>query len=236
VPPAFQGLGSGGELVPTNVGEGSEGLALINTLEKPEYVAADASRARLELANRAGVLEAALDAADTIGAQNSLEKMLAHQLAAMHQAFMKLARQMNRQISRLDQMNLSYVETDRATVEATRLANTMARASAGFQQGLLTLQRLRTGGTQRVPVQHVTVEGCGRALVTCEFNASGGRSRVKGDGEKKDCSPVRDRARPRRFFGPVLLARRSKKGCGARQRRRHRDRAVRCDSVQHDNW
>ena len=69
----------------------------------------DASRDRLELANQAGCLEEALDAAETIDAQNSLEKMLAHQLAASHRSSMKMTEQLNACLGR---MNQGYAERD----------------------------------------------------------------------------------------------------------------------------
>jgi hypothetical protein len=182
LPASSQPIGAGGELVPAaDIGADSGALALKNTVDNPDYVSADASRARLELANRAGVLETALDAADTIGAQNSMEKMLAHQLAAMHQTTMRLARQMNRRLDRLEYMNLGDVEADRTTVEACRLANTMGRMAAGYQQGLVALQRLRSGGTQRVLVQHVTVEGGGKAVVAGEIKGGGVREEMRGE-------------------------------------------------------
>jgi len=65
--------GVGGELVPTDSGKGAAEWQLLNTLENPSYVTADASRARLDLAQQAGALEEALDAADTIGARDSLD-------------------------------------------------------------------------------------------------------------------------------------------------------------------
>jgi hypothetical protein len=52
--------------------------------------------------------------------------------------------------------------------ETCRLAGTATRMMATFQQGAATLQRLRTGGTQRVVVEHmqqVTVEEGGQAVV-----------------------------------------------------------------------
>ena len=90
-------IGAGGELVP----HGSEIAAPAeyrNTLRKPDYVAASASRDRLDLLHDAGALETALDVADTVGAENSIEQMLAHQLAVAHRAALKMAVQMNRQI------------------------------------------------------------------------------------------------------------------------------------------
>ena len=61
-------------------------------------------------------------------------------------------------------------EQERANIQATRLAGATARMMGAFQQGLLTLQRLRTGGTQRVIVQHVNVNEGGQAVVAGEVS------------------------------------------------------------------
>ena len=74
------------------LGENSRALEFADTVQNPNYVTVDASRDRLDLAHRAAALESALDAAESIEARNSLEKMLAHQLAAMHRFGLKLAR------------------------------------------------------------------------------------------------------------------------------------------------
>jgi hypothetical protein len=42
-----------------------------------------------------------------------------------------------------------------ANVRACRLAGAISRMSATYQQGLLTLQRKRTGGNQQVTVKHI---------------------------------------------------------------------------------
>ena len=42
-----------------------------------------------------------------------------------------------------------------ANVRACRLAGAISRMSATYQQGLLTLQRKRTGGGQHVTVKHI---------------------------------------------------------------------------------
>jgi hypothetical protein len=170
-----------GELVPQGPSPGA--LSLRDTLARPDAVAADASRERLELANRAGVLEAALDVADTIEASNSLEKMLAHQLAVMHRTTMRLARQMERRLDRLEYANLSYPDADRTNVEAVRLANTVSRMTTTFQAGMLTLQKLRTGGTQRVIVEHMqqtVVQDGGQAVVAGKVKTGGQGRKRKG--------------------------------------------------------
>jgi hypothetical protein len=60
-----------------------DGLGVVNTVADPDYVTASASRERLELANEAGSLDLALDVADSIQAQDSLEKMLVHEMAVL---------------------------------------------------------------------------------------------------------------------------------------------------------
>ncbi len=56
----------------------------------PTMLATDASLARLGLARDGGVLQMAVEAAQDAGAATANERMLAHQLAAAHQAVMGL--------------------------------------------------------------------------------------------------------------------------------------------------
>jgi len=140
-------IGSGGELVPLET-LGFAAPKLCNTIKNPSLVTADASVDRLHLLDRAGVLELALDTAQTINPQNSLEMMLAHQLAALHRSTMRMAEQLNNAVA--------YAGgEDGHNVRAVRLAGAVARGSATFQQGLLTLRQLRSGGKQDVTVTHV---------------------------------------------------------------------------------
>ena len=75
-------------------------------------MAIEASRDRLELANKAGALEMGLDLADTIQADNSMEKMLVHQMAAVHNSAMRMTALVNRRMEsmandRLTMQNMS---------------------------------------------------------------------------------------------------------------------------------
>src|SRR5215472_4163390 len=88
--PSKPAIGTGGELELSREEAGKKpGLAC--TVENPNLVTAEASRDRLELAGDAGCMTLAADAAETIRARNSLEKMLAHQLAAAHNLAMRLS-------------------------------------------------------------------------------------------------------------------------------------------------
>jgi hypothetical protein len=84
IPPGSVEVGSGGEMVPTSdIAE--KNPALVETIRSaPDMVTARASIARINLIAETGDLDLAMDAADTIKAKNSLEKMLAHQIAAAH--------------------------------------------------------------------------------------------------------------------------------------------------------
>jgi hypothetical protein len=170
-----------------------DALGVVNTVADPDYVTASASRERLELASEAGSLSFALDAAETIHARDSLEKMPVHQMAVLHRGMMRAAIRMNEEISRLNEQlyHLDEGKREAANVRACRLAGAISRLSATYQQGLLTLQRKRTGGSQHVTVKHihqqVNVTEGGQAVVAGDTVTGRTRGRrgiaKKGEGE-----------------------------------------------------
>jgi hypothetical protein len=138
------------------------------------------------LARNSGALDIALDLADTIGAQNSMEKMLAHQMAAAHRGAMNLMGQ----LEKLTQASATYPDRlatdDGATVRAARLANSAARLMACFQQGMTTLHQVRRDGRQEVHVLHqnVQVNDGGKAVVAGQAGGQGRAVRGRG-GQRK---------------------------------------------------
>jgi hypothetical protein len=170
-------IGAGGELI--NSENRCDALGAVNTVADPDYVTAAASRERLELVNEAGSLELALDAADTIRAQDSLEKMLVHEMAVLHRGMVKAATRMNEELDAA--AVLDEPRREAANVRACRLAGAISRMSTTYQQALLTLQRKRTGGNQHVTVKHihqqVNVTEGGQAVVAGDKVA--GRTRGK---------------------------------------------------------
>jgi hypothetical protein len=54
-----------------------------------------------------------------------------------------------------------------------RLSNASARMIQVYQEGPLTLQKLRTGGKQTVVVQHVQVGEGGQAVIAGNMKAGG---------------------------------------------------------------
>ena len=139
------------------------GLDVLNTLEKnPSMINVESSAKRTDLLLDAGVLPTALDAAESIEAKNSLERMLAHQMALCHDAAFKA---------------ISQARGKEDTVEQVRLLNAGARFMETFQKGMLTLHKVRTGGKQTVIVQHVHVTEGGQAVVA---GSVGGRETPDG--------------------------------------------------------
>jgi hypothetical protein len=61
-------------------------------------------------------------------------------------------------------------------VEVARLSNAAARMMQIFQEGLLVLQKLRTGGKQTVVVQHVQVSDGGQAVIAGSVKSETGGS------------------------------------------------------------
>jgi hypothetical protein len=136
---------------------------LVDTLQNPNMVSVIASEHRLDLAAGVGsrVAESAVDAAESAQAGNSLEKMLCHQMAAMHRAAMKLTAR--------------SLDFSSEPVEMARLSNAAARMMQVYQEAFLALQKIRTGGKQAVVVQHVQVSQGGQAVIA---------GSVKSDNEK----------------------------------------------------
>ena len=138
---------SKGEAVPPQTAQ-----YLHDTLTIPDLAAVEASfgRSRLLTEHGPGLAAMALDAADSMQASNSLEKMLAHQLAAAHKTAM-------------EQVKLSSYDRD-PSAQAKRL-NTAAKCMAAYQNGLLTLRKLRQTGNQRITVQYVNVDNGSQAMI-----------------------------------------------------------------------
>jgi hypothetical protein len=188
-------IGAGGELIDRE----KVGSHLVDTLANPDCVTAEASRDRLALASQAGSLSLALDAADTFQAQDSLEKMIVHQMTALHYGMMRATALMNKELDAAggtaidaagDKRDLTAGEREAANVRACRLAGAISRMSGTFQQGLLTLQRKRMGGNQQVTVKHihqqVNVTEGGQAVVAGDKVTSRTRGRRRSDGRGDD--------------------------------------------------
>jgi hypothetical protein len=166
---------AGGEAVEL----GSENDSLFqDTLQDANSVSIDASIQRLNLIEDRGCLQLAVDASETIQAQNSLEKMLAHQMTVCHVQAMKM-------MSKTEVLRNTVTEVHGGpdAEMALKFLNTAARLMDVFQRGLATIVRVRTAGAQKVVVEHVHVNAGGQAIVGAINHRGGGCQR--GGGKKK---------------------------------------------------
>jgi len=138
---------------------------ITNTLSNPNQAAIDASASRtnLLLDTPGDIVPLAVDAAASANADNSLEKMLAHQLAMMHTLVMKTGARALEFEKRQGTTGEGFMQAD--SVELARLVQATSRLASSFQDGLLTMQRLRSGSSQTVTVRHVTVQSGGQAVI-----------------------------------------------------------------------
>ena len=125
---------------------------LQDLLTTPDLPAVEATLDRNRLLLQHGLDMAAMgvDAALSIQASTSLEKMLAHQLAATHKQIMELMAQVS-------------CQPDAAAL-AKRM-NAAARYMSVYQQGMLALHKIRQNGHQRIMVQYVNVSQGSKAVV-----------------------------------------------------------------------
>jgi hypothetical protein len=133
--------GLGGEIIPP-MKDGLPGLE--SALQMPDLVNLEASVQRSSLIERAGVLELGIETAKDTRAQGSVQKMISHQMAAAHKRAMNL---------------LAESQEAKDVDVACKKARTAAKMMDAFSRAALTLQRLQTGASQVVQVQHVQVNG-----------------------------------------------------------------------------
>jgi hypothetical protein len=122
----------------------------VDALERPTTVAVAASEQRLRMLHKVGALQAGVDASRTANTTNSIETMLAHQVAVGHRAALHL-------FEFIPGLNVKDQCRSMPIAEVTRLANAACRLMDACANAALALQKLQTGGTQRVIVQHQQV-------------------------------------------------------------------------------
>jgi hypothetical protein len=172
-----QGL-AGNELVESD----REDVSFIReTLRDPNSVSVGASLQRLRLLDEMHFLEMAVDASETIKAENSLEKMLTHQMTACHVMSMRLMLKATKYTRNL---TTSYSHSD--TEKAVKVVNAVARLMDTFQRGMATLAKIRTRGQQKVTVEHVHVNKGGQAIVGSVNQGGGGVEKRGIEGEKDE--------------------------------------------------
>jgi hypothetical protein len=128
-----------------------------------DFINLDASNERTKLVADLNCLDLALDAAESINAKNSLEKMLMHQAAACHSVSMDLLRRAQERSYK----SYKYLDGQKKETEIqVKLINAAARLMDICDRKMITFQKLRSGGRQVVTVQHVQVADKAQAIVT----------------------------------------------------------------------
>lgn len=101
----------------------------------------------------------ALSVVKSIAPKDEIEAMLATQMAAVHMASITFARR------------LAHVDNIPQQESASNAFNKLTRT---FAMQMEALKRYRTGGEQKVTVQHVTVNDGGQAIVGAVSAPQGG--------------------------------------------------------------
>src|SRR5262249_39691196 len=129
-----------------------DGNLLFNTMTASDMIVVDAwkERSKLLLEYGGDVAAMALDASESIKAENSLETIMAHELAVAHKVVM-------------EQIAPAPTPTH-PDMERTRL-NLATRFMTVFQQGMLPLKKIRQAGQQKITVQYVNVSDGGQAVI-----------------------------------------------------------------------
>ena len=170
-----------GEAVPAEYDckgvEGNQNFYIRETLnDDPNQINFNASNSRMKLAVETQCLDMAIDASHSIDARNSLEKMLAHQMAACHDKAMRILGKLDGEIHNFG----NDFRNKPDAVELQRLSNTAARLMKCFQDGMLAIQKVRTGGKQIIQHQYVNVSDGGQAVVAANMK-TGGENRGGSD-------------------------------------------------------
>ncbi|MDX8400470.1 MAG: hypothetical protein R8K20_09525 [Gallionellaceae bacterium] len=127
--------------------------------EWPDQAAVEASLARTDMLGRINCSGLGLDTANSIGAANSMERMLAHQMAACHKTALDLMQEAY-------SLDCKYrLDPNTSSVIQARKLNSANRLMQTYQQAMVTLSKVRSGGKQTMVVQHVQVNEGGQAIV-----------------------------------------------------------------------
>jgi hypothetical protein len=148
-----------------------------DTLKNPDTAAVDASLVRTALLQKVDALELGIDAAQSVDAGNSLEKMLAHQLAVCHVAAMRIFAEV--EMYRNPYSNPNHGQNGQLLL--LKKLSMAGRLVDTFQKGLETLVRTRTAGKQVIEVKQIQVNG-GQNVIADQVMTG---SRNQGRGEKK---------------------------------------------------
>ena len=197
------------------------GFHLLDTLKHPNMAEAQASLERYKLLLEIGCVELDQDLASTIEPRNSIERYAcrtARQYALPGAALPGAVPGQSHEAAKPGQ---PYWREH--NVEACRLTNAAARLLSSFNEGALTLHKLRTGGKQTVVVQHVQVQDGGQAVIAGDMTTGGGGLSAPGGLPKNEGTmPCNDTIATARAAPRCLAQTRKKTPCQCPAIRRKR--------------
>lgn len=153
-----------GEVVPTS----NEGNWIRDTLANPDTPAVDSSIARTDLLEATRSLDVGIDAANSIEARNSIEKMLIHQMSTCHVKAMNLIAEGSNHAQSLEMQTFQLKQITIA-----------AKLMDVYQKGMDTLSRTRNAGKQTITVKQVHVSG-GQNFIADNVTTGGVTGRGEG--------------------------------------------------------
>jgi hypothetical protein len=121
----------------------------------------------------------AVDAAESVGPEDAVQKMLVHEMATAHKVVMELLASANRELQAHERDRLME-GAGGALTDATRCATAAARVMDSITRSALAFDRLKKGGRQLVTVQYVMVADGAQAVVAGNVH-SGDAARLRRD-------------------------------------------------------
>jgi hypothetical protein len=156
-------IGSGGEVCQNDPGN----LVTDLLLKDPSMAALDASEHRLELLERVDCIAPTLDAAESIGARNSLEKMMAHQMAVVHSTAMTLLEE-----AKAIRRTSNSINAEMLSLKKQNMARMFMDT---YMRQMEAIARIRSGGRQNIVVTYQNVHVSGGQAVIADQVTTGGR-------------------------------------------------------------
>jgi hypothetical protein len=147
-----------------------------------DFINLDASIERMKFVSDLNCLDMAVDAAQSINAKNSIEKMLMHQAAVCHSVSMDLIRRAQERSYKIHK----YLDGEKKDTEIqVKLINAACRLMDTYDRKFRTFQKSRNGGRQVIIVQHVQVADKAQAIVTGSMNMDRSKRGTSDGGDNK---------------------------------------------------
>lgn len=158
-------IGVGGEVIPSS---GYEDASLNDTDVQRRL----ASRYRLEGLADCDALTLGVDVAESIDAADTVQKLMAHELAIAHTLACRFASQATKAVEQIDCWT-PVLKRNSHIADATRLGDSTARLMMAAAKATEALNKWRGGKPQQIIVQHIHMDGNSQAVISGNANTRG---------------------------------------------------------------